>query len=68
MVSLHEINWSETSHDRYQDIDHSRFKSFHNDTPIRLMIWTLRYELRYQDTKNRQNSIEPDLVYNPVDW
>ena len=24
-------------------------------------------ELRYQDTKNRQNSIEPDLTYNPVD-
>ena len=50
---------------RHRSFSFQEFSQRYAD-PTNDLDFTLR-ELRYQDTKNRQNSIEPDLVYNPVD-
>ena len=50
---------------RHRSFSFQEFSQRYAD-PTNDLDFTLR-ELRYQDTKNRQNSIMPDLVYNPVD-
>jgi len=50
---------------RHRSFSFQEFSQRYAD-PTNDLDFTLR-ELRYQDKKIRQNSIEPDLVYNPVD-
>ena len=50
---------------RHRSFSFQEFSQRYAD-PTTDLEFSLR-ELRYQDTKNRQNSTMPDLVYNPVD-
>ena len=50
---------------RHRSFSFQEFSQRYAD-PTNDLDFTLR-ELRYQDSKNRQNSIEANIIYNPVD-